>query len=96
MTAAFEVEHTTSIYSGIVRMLDLALSSDLHATGGLFLVAPDGREDEVRNQLRRPAFSRVADLKVRFLPYGELECNKEAIARFGTGMKGIQAIARLL
>jgi type II restriction enzyme len=23
--AAFEVEHTTSIYSGIVRMLDLAL-----------------------------------------------------------------------
>ena len=96
VTAAFEVEHTTSIYSGIVRMLDLALSSDLHATGGLFLVAPDGREDEVRNQLRRPAFSRVADLKVRFLPYGELECNKEAIARFGTGMKGIQAIARLL
>ena len=25
-TAAFEVEHTTSIYSGIVRLLDLALS----------------------------------------------------------------------
>lgn len=96
MTAAFEVEHTTSIYSGIVRMLDLALSSDLHATGGLFLVAPDGRENEVRNQLRRPAFSRVADLQVRFLPYGELERNKDAIARFGTGMKGIEAIARLL
>nr|WP_061022293.1 hypothetical protein [Bradyrhizobium sp. CCH5-F6] len=96
VTAAFEVEHTTSIYSGIVRMLDLALSSDLHATGGLFLVAPDGRENEVRNQLRRPAFSRVADLQVRFLPYGELERNKDAIARFGTGMKGIEAIARLL
>ena len=94
--AAFEVEHTTSIYSGIVRMLDLALSGDLHATGGLFLVAPDGREVEVRNQLPRPAFSRVADLKVRFLPYGELERNKDAIARFGTAMKGIQAIARLL
>lgn len=96
VTAAFEVEHTTSIYSGIVRMLDLALSSDLHATGGLFLVAPDSREDEVRNQLRRPAFSRVADLQVRFLPYGELERNKDAIARFGTGMKGMQAIARVL
>lgn len=26
--AAFEVEHTTSIYSGIVRMLDLALGID--------------------------------------------------------------------
>ena len=96
VAAAFEVEHTTSIYSGIVRMLDLALSSDLHATGGLFLVAPDGREEEVRSQLHRPAFSRVADLQVRFLPYGELERNKDAIARFGTGMKGIQTIARLL
>ncbi len=71
--AAFEVEHTTSIYSGIVRMLDLALSSDLHAADGLFLVAPDAREGEVRAQLRRPAFSRVADLEVRYLPYGELE-----------------------
>jgi type II restriction enzyme len=30
------------------------------------------------------------------LPYGELERNKDAIARFGTGMKGIEAIARLL
>jgi len=96
VTAAFEVEHTTSIYSGIVRMLDLALSGGLHATGGLFLVAPDVREEEVRTQLHRPAFSRVADLQVRFLSYGELERNKDAIARFGTAMKGIQAIARLL
>jgi len=94
--AAFEVEHTTSIYSGIVRMLDLALSSGLHATGGLFLVAPDAREEEVRTQLRRPAFSRVTDLQVRFLPYGELEKHKDAIARFGTGMKGVQSISRTL
>lgn len=96
VSAAFEVEHTTSIYSGIVRMLDLALSSHLHATGGLFLVAPDAREEEVRTQLRRPAFSRVSDLQVRFLAYGELEKHKEAISRFGTGMKGVQAISRLL
>lgn len=96
VTAAFEVEHTTSIYSGIVRMLDLALSSDLHAADGLFLVAPDTREEEVRAQLRRPAFSRVADLQVRFLPYGELEQHRDAIARFGSGMKGIQAISRVL
>jgi type II restriction enzyme len=33
---------------------------------------------------------------VRFLPYGELEKHKEAIARFGTGMKGMQAISRIL
>ncbi|RTM05532.1 MAG: type II restriction endonuclease [Hyphomicrobiales bacterium] len=95
--AAYEVEHTTSIYSGIVRMLDLALSDgDAHALEGLFLVAPDNREEEVRTQLARPAFSRIADLKVRYLPYGELKSNREAIARFGHGMKPIQAITRQL
>ena len=77
-------------------MLDLALGSDLQATDGLFLVAPDSREHEVRAQLARPAFSRVADMKVRFLPYGELEKNRIALARFGSGIKGIHAISKLL
>lgn len=94
--AAFEVEHTTSIYSGIVRMLDLALGSDLQATEGLFLVAPDSREEDVRAQLARPAFSRVADMKVRFLSYGELEKNRVALGRFGSGIKGVHAISKLL
>ena len=97
VVAAFEVEHSTSIYSGIVRMLDLALSgSDLHAAAGLFLVAPDSREADVRAQLQRPAFSRVADLDISYLPYGELEKNRDAIARFGSGLKAIRAIARPL
>ena len=96
IVAAYEVEHTTSIYSGIVRMLDLALGPEAHALEGMFLVAPDGREGEVREQLARPAFSRVADLKVRYLPYGELKANRETIARFGHGMKPIRAIAREL
>lgn len=94
VAAAFEVEHSTSIYSGIVRMLDLALSGgDLHAAAGLFLVAPDAREADVRAQLRRPAFSRIADLDFSYLPYGELERHKEAIARFGSGLKAIKAIS---
>lgn len=96
VAGAFEVEHTTSIYSGIVRLLDLALSGDFHATAGLFLVAPDDREGEVRAQLSRPAFSRVSDLTVRFLPYGELKTHREAIARFGSGMKAIEAVSRVL
>jgi type II restriction enzyme len=96
VAAAFEVEHTTSIYSGIVRLLDLALGSEANAARGLFLVAPDDREDEVRAQLARPAFSRVADLRVRFLPYGELERHRDAMARFGAGLKAIDAVARTL
>lgn len=96
VAAAFEVEHTTSIYSGIVRMLDLALGVPDHAGVKLFLVAPDARENDVRQQLARPAFRRVADLSVRFLPYGELEKNRESMARFGTGLKAVEAVSRVL
>lgn len=96
VVAAFEVEHTTSIYSGIVRMLDLALSATGDAVKGLFLVAPDDREEEVRAQLARPLFQRVSDLEVRYLAYGELERHREAIARFGEGMKAINSIAKSL
>ena len=96
VAAAFEVEHTTSIHSGIVRLLDLALGASGDAVRGLFLVAPDNRESEVRAQLTRPAFRRVADLRVRWLPYGELERHREAMARFGNGLKAIDAVARTL
>jgi len=93
--AAFEVEHTTSIYSGIVRMLDLA-SGAAQALRGLYLVAPDAREDEVRKQLARPAFRKIQDLSVKYLPYAELERHRETIARFGEGLKAIDAVARAL
>ncbi|MBI2407588.1 MAG: type II restriction endonuclease [Gemmatimonadetes bacterium] len=94
--AAFEVEHTTSIYSGIVRLLDLALGAGAGTAHGLFLVAPDEREADVRAQLARPAFSRVGELGVRFVPYGVLAANREQMARFGTGLKAIEAVAKTL
>lgn len=95
--AAFEVEHSTSIYSGIVRMLDLALNgNDFSASTALFLVAPDAREKDVRNQLQRPAFSRITDLNISYLPYSGLEKNRDAIVRFGSGLKAIKAISHSL
>ncbi len=94
VVAAFEVEHTTSIYSGILRMSDLALGLE-HEGISLFVVAPDARETDIWKQLERPAFSRVADiLDVHFISYSDLENNREAITRFGQGMKPIEAIAR--
>jgi type II restriction enzyme len=96
VAAAFEVEHTTSIYSGIVRLLDLALGAPEQAVKGLFLVAPEEREAEVRQQLQRPAFRHVAHLEMRFLPYDELTKNREAIARFGEGLKAVHAISKSL
>lgn len=85
IVSAFEVEHTTSIYSGIVRMLDLALSPCGGLLKGIFLVAPDSREEDVRAQVTRPAFASVANLDVRFLPYGELSKHRASIIRFGEG-----------
>ena len=94
--AAFEVEHSTSIYSGIVRMLDLAMGGSEAPPEGLFLVAPDGREKDVRAQLLRPAFGSIGHLNVRYIPYSELRENREAIARFGSGMKAIHALSKTL
>ncbi|OYU86650.1 MAG: hypothetical protein CFE29_28360 [Bradyrhizobiaceae bacterium PARB1] len=93
--AAFEVEHTTSIYSGIVRMLDLALGPCGNLLKGIFLVASDDREAEVRAQMARPAFTvAVVGLDVRYLPYGQLERHREAIIRFGEGLKAIRTISQ--
>ena len=96
VAAAFEVEHSTSIYSGIVRMLDLALGTEVGKNSILFLVAPDNRRDEVEQQLCRPAFSRVSEMNIRYLPYSELKENKSAIARFGAGLKPLVAISQQL
>jgi hypothetical protein len=53
---AFEVEHTTSIYSGILRMADLlALQPNMDIK--LHIVAPVTRRDKVFQELRRPVFS---------------------------------------
>jgi predicted RNA-binding protein len=53
---AFEVEHKTSIYSGILRMADLvALQPRLDIR--LHIVAPDDRRYEVFQEIQRPVFS---------------------------------------
>lgn len=96
VVAGFEVEHSTSIYSGIVRLLDLSMGSGKGSAQALFIVAPDDREEEVRTQLTRPAFRSIADLRVRYVPYGELERHREAMGRFGQGLQPIERIARHL
>jgi hypothetical protein len=53
---AFEVEHTTSIYSGILRMADLmALQPNMNIK--LHIVAPPERHDKVFQEITRPVFS---------------------------------------
>jgi hypothetical protein len=53
---AFEVEHTTSVYSGLLRMADLvALQPDLNIK--LHIVAPSEKRGKVLQEIRRPVFS---------------------------------------
>jgi type II restriction enzyme len=96
VAAAFEVEHSTSIYSGIVRMLDLVLGTEVGAKSTLFLVAPDSRRQDVASQLRRPAFSRVSELGIRYLSYSQLKEHRAAISRFGVGLKPLFEVSEQL
>jgi hypothetical protein len=53
---AFEVEHTTSVYSGLLRMADLlALQPNMDIK--LHIVAPAGKREKVFQEIRRPVFS---------------------------------------
>lgn len=92
VVATFEVEHSSFIYSSIVRMLDLALGTAVGENSTLFLVGVDNRRQEVEQQLCRQAFSCVSEMNIRYLPYRELEENKSAITRFGSGVEPLLEI----
>ena len=56
MNRAFEIEHTTAIYSGLLRMADLlALQPNMNIR--LHIVAPADRRERVLREIRRPVFS---------------------------------------
>ena len=55
---AFEIEHTTAIYSGILRMADLmALIPNMSIK--MHIVAPDYRREQVFREIRRPVFRQL-------------------------------------
>jgi hypothetical protein len=55
---AFEVETTTTVYSGLLRMSDLlALVPAIKIE--LFIVAPRARQDKVMDELGRPTFRKI-------------------------------------
>lgn len=72
---AFEVEHTTSIYSGILRMADLvALQPDIRIK--MHIVAPSDRQEKFATEIRRPVFSymtngRLSDM-CTFISYDDV------------------------
>lgn len=85
IVAAFEVESTTSIYSGLLRMSDLlALQPNLDID--LYLVAPDDRRGKVEQEILRPTFNlrerRLAEV-CGFLAFSRLIETFEGIRKLG-------------
>ncbi len=73
---AFEVEHTTAIYSGLLRMADLcALLPNINVP--LHIVAPESRRDKVYQEITRPVFSLLENSplseRCTYLSYGSVE-----------------------
>lgn len=84
IAAAFEVECTTSVYSGLLRMSDLlALQPNIDIN--LFLVAPDERREKVKQEILRPTFS----LKEK--PLAEV-CGFLGFGNFTEKLKGIRKL----
>lgn len=67
--AAFEIENSTSIYSGLLRFADLTMVAP-NTVYPMFIVAPGERRNRVREQLTRPSFRHLGiHEKVRYLSY---------------------------
>ena len=71
--AAFEIENTTSIYSGLLRFSDLTLIAP-NTIYPLFIVAPQDKRARLFEQLRRPSFRQFhLERKVRYLSYDAVD-----------------------
>src|SRR5205814_1930108 len=68
---AFEVEATTSIYSGLLRLNDLVLSQPNNQID-LYIAASESRKSHVFNQLIRPSFHSLLPVW-KFLAFDEIE-----------------------
>lgn len=90
--AAFEVEKSTSIYSGILRLTDLSYTI---ADGDevLYLIVPDKREKDVCLQLSRPAI-RQNRVLIKYILFSELRSHCDALCKFGDSHHIMEKIAK--
>jgi type II restriction enzyme len=93
VAAAFEVERTTSVHSGLLRMADLAALSP-NLSFPLYVVTPRTRLERVRRELSRPTFQRMGlNLRCGFFAEEELIDAATGIARWAGGPRVIERLA---
>jgi type II restriction enzyme len=90
--AAFEVEKSTSIYSGILRLTDLSYTI---ADGDevFYLIVPDKREKDVVLQLSRPAIKKN-NTTIKYILFSELKQHCDALCKFGDSHRIMEKIAK--
>ena len=89
IVAAFEIESTTSIYSGLLRMADLiAMQPNLNIP--LYIVAPDVRRKKVISEVNRPVFSKLdppMSQMCKFVSFSQLRREFERVAPYRRHLK---------
>lgn len=90
---AFEIEKSTSIYSGMLRLMDLA-SSLGDRQYDFFLVVPNKREKEVLAQLKRPSFQGNTCVGLKYLLFSELEQHCHGLCKFGEDYRILFKLAK--
>jgi len=87
IVAAFEIECTSSVYSGLLRMSDLlALQPNINIK--LYIVAPEERRAKVRGEILRPTF------KLREKPISEV-CGFLSIEELSEKIEGLRKLGAL-
>ncbi|MEZ7516145.1 hypothetical protein [Flavobacterium frigidarium] len=89
---AFEVEKSTSIYSGILRLSDLYFSIS-NGTEVFYIIIPDSREKDVILQLNRPVI-RNSKMNIKYILFSELRTQCDAICKFGSDYSIMEKIAK--
>jgi len=87
--AAFEVESTTSIYSGLLRMSDL-VSMQPNLNMPLYLVAPDERRGKVMTEVNRPTFTKLSPPLSEICRFISFSTLKEQIKAMGHMLRFIK------
>lgn len=92
IACAFEVEKSTSIYSGILRLTDMALSLP-GREDHLYLVAPAVRKREIVDQLKRPMFQRPDEFSLGYILFEDLDRHFDSLCTLGEDRRILDKLA---
>jgi hypothetical protein len=93
IAGAFEVEQTTSIYSGLLRMSDLVVLVPI-LNFPLYIVSPKSRMEQVKRELSRPTFQYLElHKRCRFFASEDLLREAENIMLWASDPSAINRLA---